>query len=156
DQIFRVFPLDRLRKYHRLEIARAVFATVADAAIRAYEAPIDRDRAAGVVAAFLTDVYARAAFQYIEYFRELLSPIDFVPAVDQLLYAPLLASPSTYFGDVDDRDAIADGVARFAQPGPGPRLLYNELLDLVGPTRCPGLVRKLYVDRTLLRPAAAE
>ena len=157
DQIFRVFPLDRLRKYHRLEIARAVFATVADAAIRAYEAPIDRDRDAGVIAAFLTDVYARAAFQYIEYFRELLSPIDFVPAVDQLMYAPLLASPSTYFGDVDDREEILDGVARFASPAaPGPRLLYNKLIDLLGPARFPAFARKLYIDHTPMRRAAEE
>jgi hypothetical protein len=156
DQIFRIFPFDRLRKFHRIEIARAVFAAVADAAIRAHEQPIDRDRAAGVLAAYLTDVYTRAEFQYVEYFRELLSPIDFVPSIDQLLYAPLLASPSSYFGDVDDRDAIRDGVGRFTELGPGPRLLYNKLLDLVTPARFPALARKLYVDRTPLRRAASE
>jgi hypothetical protein len=156
DQIFRIFPFDRLRKYHRMEIAHAVFATVADAAIRAHEAPVDRDRAAGVLAAYLTDVYTRAEFRYVEYFRELLAPLDFVPAVDQLMYAPLLASPSTYFGDVDDRDEIRDGVWRFADARPGPRLLYNKLLDLVGPARFPTLARKLYVEQMPLRRAAAE
>jgi len=156
DQVFRIFPFDRLRKYHRMEIARAIFATVADAAVRAHELPVDRPRAAGVLAAYLTDVYTRAEFQFVEYFRELLSPIDFVPAVDQLLYAPLLASSSTYFGDVDDRDPVRDGVERFAHAGPGPRLLYNKLLDLVGPARFSGLVRKLYVDHVPLRRAAAE
>jgi hypothetical protein len=156
DQIFRIFPFDRLRKYHRLEIARAVFAIVADAAIRAHEAPIDRDRTAALLAAYLTDVYTRAEFQYIEYFRELLAPIDFVPAIDQLMYAPLLASPSTYFGDVDDRDPVRDGVWRFADPRPGPRLLYNKLLDLVGPARFPALARKLYAERQPLRRAAAD
>ncbi|HXU05082.1 MAG TPA: hypothetical protein VN903_29175, partial [Polyangia bacterium] len=156
DQIFRIFPFDRLRKYHRMEIAHAVFATVADAGVRLHEAPIDRDRTAGVLASYLTDVYTRTEFRYIEYFRELLAPIDFVPAIDQLMYAPLLASPSTYFGDVDDRDEIRDGVWRFANPGPGPRLLYNKLLDLVGPARFPALARKLYADRTPLRRAAAD
>ncbi len=156
DQIFRIFPFDRLRKYHRLEIARAVFAAVADAAVRGHEAPIDRERAAGVLSAYLTDVYTRAEYRFLEYFRELLSPIDFVPAVDQLLYAPLLASPSTYFGDVDDRDSVRDGFTRFAQPGPGPRLLYNKLLDLVGPARFPALARKLSVERTPLRRASTE
>jgi hypothetical protein len=156
DQIFRIFPLNRLRKYHRMEIARAIFTTVADAAVRAHEAPADRDRTAGVLAAYLTDVYTRAEFQYVEYFRELLSPFDFVPAVDQLLYAPLLASPSTYFGDVDDRDEIRDGVDRFTVIGAGPRLLYNKLLDLIGPARFPGLARKLYVDHIPLRRAARD
>ena len=156
DQIFRIFPFDRLRKYHRMEIARAVFTTIADAGIRLHETPIDRDRAAGVLAAYLTDVYTRAEFRYIEYFRELLSPIDFVPAVDQLMYAPLLASPSTYFGDVDDRDEIRDGVLRFADARPGPRLLYNKLQDLVGPARFPALAHKLYAERTPLRRAATD
>ena len=109
-----------------------------------------------MLAAYLGDVYTRAEFQLLEYFRELLSPIDFVPAVDQLLYAPLLASASTYFGDVDDRDPIRDGVDRFTVIGPGPRLLYNKLLDLVGPARFPLLARKLYADRIPLRRAAAE
>jgi len=123
--------------------------------VRAHETAIDRDRAAGVLAAYLTDVYTRAEFHYVEYFRELLAPFDFVPAVDQLLYAPLLASPSTYFGDVDDTDTIRDGVDRFTVVGPGPRLLYNKLLDLIGPARFPALARNLYVDHTPLRRAAA-
>ena len=156
DQIFRIFPFDRLRKYHRMEIARAVFALVADAAVRVHELPIDRPRAAGVLAAYLTDVYTRAEYRFVEYFRELLSPIDFVPAVDQLLYAPLLASSSTYFGDVDDREPVRDGVDRFAHAGPGPRMLYNKLLDLVGPARFPVLARKLYVEHVPLRRAAAD
>src|SRR5205823_2248514 len=128
----------------------------ADAAVRGHETPIDRDRTAGVLASYLTDVYTRAEFQYVEYFRELLSPFDFVPAVDQLLYAPLLASPATYFGDVDDRDTIADGVDRFTVIGPGPRLLYNKLLDLIGPARFPALARHLYFDHVPLRRAAAD
>ena len=72
------------------------------------------------------------------------------------MYAPLLASPSTYFGDVDDRDPILDGIGQLAAFGPGPRLLYNKLLDLIGPARFPALARKLYVDRTPLRRAAAD
>ena len=36
-----------------------------------------------------------------------LRPLDFVPAVDQLIYAPLLASSSSYFGDVQDEDRVA-------------------------------------------------
>ena len=37
DQVFRIFPFDRLRKYHRMEIARAILAAVADVAVRAHE-----------------------------------------------------------------------------------------------------------------------
>ena len=69
--------------------------SLADAAVRAHEAPADRARAAGVLAAHLTELFARARFERLEYAPDLLRPFDFVPAVDQMLYAPLLASSET-------------------------------------------------------------
>ena len=156
DQIFRIFPLERLRQYHRLEIARAVFAAMVDARIASTEAPVNRDRATGVLAAYLTELFARAEFGHLEYATDLLRPFDFVPAVDQLIYAPLLASPSTYFGDVEDTDRIKDGLRRFANIGPSPRFVYNKLLDLLGPTRFPAMARAMLGGGTPLRPAAAE
>ena len=140
-----------------MEIARAIFAAVADAAVRAHEAPVDRERAAGVLAAYLTDVYTRAEFRYVEYFRELLSPIDFVPAVDQLMYAPLLASPSTYFGDVDDRDAIRDGVRPLRRrAGPARACSTTSCSIWSGPRASRRWRASCYVERTPLRRAAAE
>jgi hypothetical protein len=155
DQIFGIFPINRFRKYHRLEIARAIFTLVADEAIRAHERPGDRERAAGILAAYLTEVYAVSQFDRLEYAAAILRPYDFVPAVDQLLYAPLLASSSSYFGDVDDDDRVRDGVGRFAAAGAPPRLVYNKLLDLLGPERFRALARRMLVDGVPLRAAAA-
>jgi hypothetical protein len=157
DQIFGIFPAGRLRKYHQLELARAVFTAIVDAKLAAYESPADRDLATGVLAAFLTDLYAQLAYHRIEYAPDLLRPFDFVPAVDQLLYAPLLASSSSYFGDVEDDDRVRDDVRRFADDAaPSPRLIYNKLLDLIGAGRFTTLGRKTMTEDRPLRVAAAE
>ena len=82
-------------------------------------------------------------YKKLEYAADLLRPFDFVPAVDQLIYAPLLASSSTYFGDVQDEDRIRDDVRLFADPAaPSPRLVYSKLLDLLGGAAFSRLARK--------------
>ena len=154
DQIFRIFPFDRLRKYHRMEIAHAVFATVADAAVRAHEAPSDRDRTAGVLAAYLTDVYTRAEFQYVEYFRELLlaastsSPRSISCCTRR---CSRRRRPTSATSTIATRSATASRASRSS--GPGPRLLYNKLLDLVGPAALSGAGAQASIDdRTPLAP----
>jgi hypothetical protein len=157
DQIFRIFPAQRLRKYHQLELARAVLTAVVEAKLGASELPADRDLATGLLAAYLADLYALLAYHKIEYAPDLLRPFDFVPAVDQLLYAPLLASSSTYFGDVEDADPVRDDVRRFVDPtAPSPRLIYNKLLDLIGAGGFPILAHKTLNEGRPLRAAAGE
>jgi hypothetical protein len=156
DQIFGIFPLGRLRKYHRFELARAVLTAAIDDVIAATERPEDRDLAAGVLAAYLTDVYALHVEKKIEYAKDLLRPFDFIPAVDQLMYAPLLASSQSYFGDVDGGDLVRDDVRRFSGQAPSPRLLYSKLVDLLGATGMARLARATLAEGTPLRRAAAD
>jgi hypothetical protein len=156
DQIFGIFPVDRLRKYHRFELARAVFLAVIGDAIAPTEAPEDRDLAAGVLASYLMEVFTLREFKKIEFAKDLLRPLDFIPAVDQLMYAPLVASSSTYFGDVDDADPVRDDVRLFSHRGPSPRLVYNKLLDLLGPAGMTRLPRRMLGEGQTLRAAAAD
>jgi hypothetical protein len=156
DQIFGIFPVARLRKYHRFELVRAVLTAVLGQALARHEAPEDRDLAAGVLAAYLLDVFTLREFKTIEFAKDLLRPIDFIPAVDRLMYAPLIASSSTYFGDVDDEDPIRDDVRRFANKSASPRLVYNKLLDLLGPAGMTRLPREVLGAGKPLRDAAAD
>jgi hypothetical protein len=156
DQIFGIFPVPRLRKYHRLELVRAVFLAVVGDALARTEVPEDRNLAAGVLASYLVDVFTLREFKTIEFAKDLLSPIDFIPAVDQLMYAPLVASAPTYFGDVDDDEPIRDDVRRFANKDATPRLLYNKLLDILGPMGMARLARGVLGAGRPLREAAAE
>jgi hypothetical protein len=157
DQIFRIFPVKTLRKYHHQELARAIFGAVVDARIGRTEVPADRILATGVLASYLAEFYALVQYKKLQYAADLLRPFDFVPAVDQLIYAPLLASSSTYFGDVQDEDKIRDDVRLFANPGaPSPRLIYSKLLDLVGGAAFSRLARKALDEGVPLRQAASE
>ena len=156
DQIFGIFPVARLRKYHRFELVRAVFTAALGDALARTEVPEDRDLAAGVLASYLLDVFTLREFKTIEFAKDLLRPIDFIPAVDQLMYAPLVASAATYFGNVDEPDLIRDDVRRFANADASPRLVYNKLLDLLGPAGMTRLPRAMLGAGKPLREAAAE
>jgi hypothetical protein len=156
DQIFRIFPFDRLRKFHRMELARAIFTVIADAAVRAHERAADRQRTPGVLAAHLVEVFTAAQLDKLEYAADILRPLDFMASVDQLLYAPRLASSQTYFGDIGDVDALRDGIARWCAVGAPPRLLYNKLADLLGPAGFAAVVKRTLADRVPLRQAAVE
>ncbi|HEY4393621.1 MAG TPA: hypothetical protein VGP64_06145 [Polyangia bacterium] len=157
DQIFRIFPIKTLRKYHHQELARAIFKAVVGARIGPTEVPTDRLMATGVLASYLAEFYALVQYKKLEYAADLLRPFDFVPAVDQLIYAPLLASSSTYFGDVQDEDRIRDDVRLFANPGaPSPRLIYSKLLDLLGGAAFAKLAREALDEGQPLRTAAAD
>ncbi|HEY2901969.1 MAG TPA: hypothetical protein VGL59_15410 [Polyangia bacterium] len=156
DRLFEIFPLERLRKYHRIALTRAVFTAVLDQRLRAFESLDDIDLAAAALAAHLTDALTLQEFQRIEYARELLRPVDFIPAVDQLMYAPLVASAATYFGDVDGDDRLRDDVRRFSHQRPAGGLIYGKLLDLLGPARLALLSRRTLGDRQPFRTAATE
>ncbi|HEX3695877.1 MAG TPA: hypothetical protein VH374_10840 [Polyangia bacterium] len=155
ERLFEIFPLERLRKYHRIALTRAIFTAVLDLRLRAFESPDDIDLAAAALAAHLTDAFTRQEFQRIEYARDLLRPVDFIPAVDQLMYAPLVASAATYFGDLGGDHDLRDDVRRFSHQRPAGGLLYSKLLDLLGPTRLALLSRRTLGDRQPFRMAAA-
>ena len=156
DQIFGIFPVARLRKYHRFELVRAVFLALIGDALAPTEAPEDRDLSAGVLAAYLLEVYTLREYKTIEFAKDLLRPVDFIPAVDQLMYAPLVASSSTYFGDVEDTDVVRDDVRRFSHKNPSPSLVYNKLLDLLGPAGVTRLPRDILGAGHRLRAAADD
>ncbi len=126
DQIFRIFPVNRLRKYHASSSRTPSSRRSSTRGSRATEAP-DRSRPGGRRARRLPDasVFTLHEFKKIEYATDLLRPFDFVPAVDQLLYAPLLASSSSYFGDVRGRGSRPRRRAPLRRSGraePAPRL----------------------------------
>lgn len=155
DEIYRIFPAATLRKFHTFELLRALFDTRVAQALLDSETDRDLDLAADLVSSFLLDAFALGEFRRVEYARDLLSPVDFIPAVDQLMYAPLVASSSTYFGDIDERPGPGDDLTRFSADWPRGRLLYHKLLDLLGAAGIQTVVRKMVGDRQPLRAAAA-
>lgn len=156
DRLLEIFPIERVRKYHRLELVRAVLAAALDHAMRGIEPDPDVALSEGLIAAYLADNFTLNRFRRLEFARDLLRPLAFLPAVDQLIYAPLLASSASYFGDVEDRDVLRDDIRRFSHHQPGPRYLYAKLVDLVGPQGVAQIARLVVGERVPLRQAAAR
>jgi len=156
DRLLEIFPIERVRKYHRLELVRAVLAAALDHTLRGIEPDPDVTLSEGLIAAYLGDNFTLNRFRRLEFARDLLRPLAFLPAVDQLIYAPLLASSASYFGDVEDRDVLRDDIRRFSHHQPGPRYIYAKLIDLVGAQGVAQIARSVVGERVPLRQAAAR
>ena len=160
DRLFEIFPLTRVRRYHRRELARAVLAAALDARTRAVEPDPDVELSTEVIATHAADALDTERFRHLEFARELLRPLAFLPAVDQLIYAPLVAASSSYFGDVEpraiERDIERDDVRRFSHGRPDGRFIEAKLVDLLGRERVTRLARLVVEDGVPLRQAAAR
>ncbi|HEY4185729.1 MAG TPA: hypothetical protein VGP07_11710 [Polyangia bacterium] len=154
DRLFEIFPLERVRKYHRLELVRAVLTAALDGTLRHIEPDRDAALSGEVLAAHLADSFTLEHFRTRELARDLLRPLAFLPAVDQLIYAPLLASSSSYFGDAEDHDVLRDDVRRFSHQRPGGRFIYAKLLDLLGAAGVAQVAHLVVGQRLPLRQAA--
>jgi hypothetical protein len=158
DRFFRIWPAERFRKLHRRQLARAVFAH--QLARRLSGPHAARDDATDLVASYLADLFVLRHYDTAELLQNILSPASFVPAIDQLLYAPQTMFSEAYFGDLGGDpggrgpgDPARDDPRRFAHTRPRGRLLYEKLRDLLGP-RLEGAIRAVLVERRDHRAAA--
>ena len=138
DRFFRIWPAERFRKFHRRQLARAVFAHQMLARLAGPDAA--RDDAADLVASYLADLFILRRYDRAEYLQNILRPVSFVPAIDQLLYAPQTMFADAYFGDLGGdlggggpADPSRDDPRRFMHTRPRGRLLFEKLRDLLGP-----------------------
>ena len=133
DRFHRIWPAERFRKFHRRQLARAVFShwLVRRGRVRA-GGPLDPDDAADLVASWLADQLELRRYQRRELLGQILRPVSFVPAIDQLLYAPQTMFAEAYFGDATGGDTLRDDPRRFAGVRPRGRLVYLKLRDLLG------------------------
>jgi len=154
DRFFRIMPAERLRKFHRRQLARAVFAHQLIPRL-AGRADAERDDAVDLVASYLADLFVVRRYDTAEFVQNILRPASFVPAVDQLLYAPQTMFSEAYFGDQAAGDALRDDPRRFMHTRPRGRLYYEKLRDLLGPTRLDRAMRAVLVGGQDHRAAAA-
>lgn len=155
DRLFRLFPFRRFRKYHERELVRALF-TEHLARRPAPEGVGARDALAGpeTAAAYLMDLYTVREFHKQEFAREILAPVSFVPAVDQLIYAPQVAFAGAYFGAIADTDAFRDDPRRWNHERPAGHVLYHKLQDLLAPEAFGEAMRAVVLGERGVRAAA--
>jgi hypothetical protein len=155
DRMFRIFPAKRFRRYHARELVRAGFEQVFAATLaRPGASARERGREAGVAAAYFTDLYTLRSDRKYQLAQVMLAPVAFIPAIDQLIYAPQVAFSGAYFGGIKDDDQFRDDVRRFSHVRPRPALFYEKLRDLCEPAAFLAIMRDVVNGRAPLRAAA--
>jgi hypothetical protein len=134
DRFYRIWPAERFRKFHRRQLARAVFAhwLVRRGRLRGAVDGMPRDVAVDLVASWLTEMFVVQHYERAEFLRDILRPVSFVPVIDQLLYAPQTMFADAYFGDGGGGDTLRDDPRRFASDRPRGRFVYLKLRDVIG------------------------
>jgi hypothetical protein len=136
DRFYRIWPAERFRKFHRRQLARAVFAHWLLRRGGGAGDQLDDDEAADLAATWLTDLFTLRRYQRSEYIQNILRPVSFVPSIDLLLYAPQTMFADAYFGDATPHTgggaAMRDDPRQFMNRRPRGRFYYRKLRDLVG------------------------
>jgi hypothetical protein len=132
DQLYRLFPLDKFRKFHTFQLLRAFFASVIQPRLERTEPTGDLGWAGDAFASYLVDLFTVWRYRRAEFARDILKYVSFVPAIDSIMYAPKVNFSSAYFGDVVEPEGFRDDPARWNNRHPRGRLVYNKLRDLLG------------------------
>ncbi|HEX2569825.1 MAG TPA: hypothetical protein VH877_09735 [Polyangia bacterium] len=145
DQLFRIAPLKRFRKFHEFQLVRAIYNFLAEARLGGQERADDLGWSADLSASWLVDLYTVRGYQTKEFARDVLKFASFIPTVDRLLYAPQIQFASAYFNTLDDPDPTRDDLRRFANQRPRGKLLYEKLRDLIGDEQTTEVARAVFL-----------
>ncbi|MBI4508354.1 MAG: hypothetical protein HY698_01880 [Deltaproteobacteria bacterium] len=157
DRLYRIFPIRRGRKFHERELIKAVYTELLARRFQDENRGSESVLAAEASASYLCDLYTIKTWHKSEFARDLLTPVSFVPAVDQILYSPQVPFSDAYFGKVEDDDLFRDQVSRFAHLRPRGHVIYEKLRDLLGAERAARvMLRVLSLELSLGKAAEAE
>jgi hypothetical protein len=156
DQIFRILPIDRFRKFHSFQLVRAIFHLLLERRLAARERPDDIGWSPDGIASWLVDLYTLRYYRREEYAKEILRWVAFIPTIDRLLYAPQVQFASAYFNTLDEPDPTRDDLSRFANERPRGKTIYEKLRDLVGDEGIARIARAAFRGVPLREAAEAE
>ncbi|HUS64403.1 MAG TPA: hypothetical protein VMZ28_07655 [Kofleriaceae bacterium] len=165
DRFDRIWPAERFRKFHRRQLARAVFAHALSRRrdpVAARAGALDRDESADLAATWLTELFVLRRYQRAEYLSSILKPVSFVPSIDELLYASQTMFADAYFGDGASGAAARlpggpwrDDPRLFTHARPPGRFVYEKLRDLLSPAALARAMRGVVTRGAPVADAAA-
>lgn len=155
DRLYRILPLERTRRFHTLELMRALFASVLLERLGREQDPRDRYWACDTLANALVELWIARRTGGAETARDLLGFASFHPAVDQLLYAPQIAFAEAYFGTIEETDPLREEPWRFANELPRGRRVLAKIRDLVSPAEYERFLRLALTGGVSVREALA-
>ncbi len=131
DHAFRLTPLSRFQKFHRLPILRSVFGALVERSVAEDDA-LTRSVLADALASAILDQYVASRFGSSEDAFDVLGTFSFIPSIDSMLYAPDLPFVAAYFRLVREDDPLHVDFVDAPATLPRGKLLYEKLSDLIG------------------------
>jgi hypothetical protein len=156
DHAWRLFPLERFRKFHTFQVARAIYGSWIEERAAGVEDPGDLAWAPDAAASFLVELLTLRQYGSVEFARDVLRYFSFLPDIDALIYAPKVAFSAAYFGSVEDPDPLRDDLRRFNNDLPRGKRVYEKLKDLLGGRRVVALMRAYLKSSVPFRKAAEQ
>ena len=135
DRAFRIFPVDRVRRLHALQIARRSLDALIAPHVLATSSRIDAAWVTDADGSYLADELLSVLTGQggkKETARDLVKAFGFHPAVDQLLYAPHVAFGASLFGMLEEPDPDRPGADRARNPWPMGHFVVAKLSDRLG------------------------
>ena len=141
DRAFRLTPVDRFYRFHRFPLLREAFTTLLLRSLSKRDPLLHP--AADAAAAQLLDRYVAERFGRAEDAFDVLGLWSFIPAVDSILYAPQIPFVSAYFRLIREDDPLRANLIDFPLRLPRGKVVYEKLLDRVGPAATDAALRRL-------------
>ena len=154
DQLYRLAPVSRFRKFHSFQLVGAVFDCLLEARLAPRERPADLAFSPNVASSWLVDLYTLRVYRKKEFASDILRWVSFIPAIDRILYAPMIPFATAYFNTIDEPDPTRDDMHRFMTDWPRGKLIHEKLRDLVGDRGMTDILRALWAG-TPVREAVA-
>ncbi len=121
-----------LRRFATTQLARAVITDRLRPAVERREARADAPAIAEAVAWALLPRYLERRYRFNPTAEELLRPLDFIPSVEQFLYAPQYPFHDEFLNNPYQYDPLHADIRRYHRAGISPRVSLLKVRERVG------------------------
>lgn len=131
DEYLNVLPSDRFRRFHEVQVARAMLDTLTLGFLAEHQPPSTQLWLSGAMSFALAQVWQAKRDLPDEDARDLLRNVSFMPAVDSFLYRGQASFASAYFRGGEDQFVLRNHPLWFAHTLPTGRRIHEKLDDLL-------------------------
>jgi len=136
DRFLEVDP--NMRRTHQTQLARAVLTDRLLPLVEGVEAPRDAPAIAEAVSWALIPRYLASRYRFNPTAQEVLRPLDFIPTIEQYLYAPMYPFADEVLNNPYQYDPLRADIRRFHRRALSPRVSQLKIKEAVGPLAMDG------------------
>ena len=121
-----------MRRTHQTHLARAVLTDRLLPRMEQVEAPREAPALAEAVSWALIPRYLASRYRFNPTAQEVLRPLDFIPTIEQYLYAPMYPFADEVLGNPYQFDPLRADVRRYHRAGISPRVTQVKIKERIG------------------------